>query len=48
MYEPLALADAQTREYFLTVADLDWIYASPVRESSPANGPACSGSAESC
>jgi putative NADH-flavin reductase len=27
-YEPLALAHAQTREYFLTVAGLDWISAS--------------------
>jgi hypothetical protein len=24
-YEPLALAHAQTRDYFLTVAVLDWI-----------------------
>ena len=44
-YERLALAHAQIRDYFLTVADLDWIYASPLSSWSPANGPACTGSA---
>ena len=48
-YQPLALAHAQTRDYFLTVVGLDWIHASPLSSSSPANGPACSGSsAASC
>jgi putative NADH-flavin reductase len=34
-YEPLALAHAQTRDYFLTVADLDWICASPAQLIEP-------------
>jgi putative NADH-flavin reductase len=34
-YEPLALAHAQTRDYFLTVAGLDWIYASPAQLIEP-------------
>jgi len=34
-YEPLALAHAQTRDYFLTVAGLDWIYAFPAQLIEP-------------
>jgi putative NADH-flavin reductase len=34
-YERLALAHAQTRDYFLTVAGLDWIYASPAQFIEP-------------
>ena len=34
-YERQALAHAQTRDYFLTVAGLDWIYASPAQFIEP-------------
>src|SRR5258708_28602646 len=34
-YKPLALAHAQTPDHFLTVADLDWIYASPAQLIEP-------------